>query len=94
MASLILSMASSSVSPWLWQPGSTGQWTSKPYSDSFITTVYFIFQIYHYMRLVVKKTGYRRQVDNYRGIYISHGVLFRHHKDNLTGLSGLTALHI
>ncbi len=57
MASLILSMASSKVSPWLWHPGRAGQCTSYPYSVLFITTVYFIVIIYHINNLLSKHRG-------------------------------------
>src|SRR6185312_1667166 len=42
MASLMFDSASFSVSPWLWQPGSAGQWTSKPCAVLLMTTVYLI----------------------------------------------------
>jgi len=54
MASLMFSIASSKVSPWLWQPGSAGQCASYPYSLLFITTVYFMFLIYHTQNGAVK----------------------------------------
>ena len=57
MASLIFSLASSRVSPWLWHPGSAGQCTSYPYSVLFMTTVYCMIVIYHKNNLAVKE-GY------------------------------------
>lgn len=54
MASLIFSIASSKVSPWLWQPGRAGQCTSKPYSVLFITTLYFMIKLYHIYHLLSK----------------------------------------
>ena len=54
MASLIFSMASSNVSPWLWQPGSAGQCASYPYSLLLITTEYFI-GLFSFVSFVIKK---------------------------------------
>ncbi len=50
MASLMFSIASSNVSPWLWQPGSTGQCTSYSYSVLLMTTGYLtrLFSILKY----------------------------------------------
>ena len=59
MASLMFSMASSNVSPWLWQPGRAGQWTSLPYSVLFMTTVYFMFLTYHIHPYLSKNEGDR-----------------------------------
>ncbi len=58
MASLIFSMASSKVSPWLWHPGRAGQCTSYPYPVLFITTVYFMFIIYHYREFFCQKRSF------------------------------------
>lgn len=55
MASLMFPMASSRVSPWLWQPGRAGQWMSNPYSLSLTTTVYFILKFIIIYPLVSKK---------------------------------------
>ena len=47
MASLMFSIASSTVSPWLWQPGKAGQWTSYPKSVLFTVTMYFMEPVYY-----------------------------------------------
>lgn len=57
MASLILSIASSSVSPWLWQPESVGQWTSYPYSVLLTTTMYFMSKFTIINELLSKNGG-------------------------------------
>lgn len=46
MASLIFSSASSTLSPWLWQPGSAGQCTSNPNFVLLRTTEYCIGEMY------------------------------------------------
>src|SRR4030065_271651 len=62
IASLIFSIASSKVSPWLWHPGRAGQCTSNPYSVLFMTTLYLILCNLPYIPFSVKNTGSSEEV--------------------------------